>query len=423
MRFRHHSCAVGSARPGHALCSALLFIACSATSAVPAREITEREAIIAALSRTDFLALETGRHQAAEADVEAAVLLPNPRLSVSREGFTTAGQRTIETSYELSQEIDISGRRALAQGAAAQRLAAVDLETRAERNSTIGEVRKVFGEVLYHQQAVAALTAARDRLAASGRIIGAQADAGEASGYDRRRVARELQGLGVKRDIAQAELARGKAMLAAYVEGADADALRPVGAALPELPAELDTLRAALRRRADLAALIARADAAEHDLRSAQRRWVPDLTVGIGNRSFDQAGPDNNRIMMSLSLPLPVFDRGQPEVKRAAATRESLRASHALELARIEATLEGLWRQAAKLAAAAREFRRESLANTRTLTRIAGIAYAAGESSVIDLIDAYRTELDTELLSLELDYRARMARIELDQLAGVSPHE
>jgi outer membrane protein TolC len=42
---------------------------------------------------------------------------------------------------------------------------------------------------------------------------------------------------------------------------------------------------------------------------------------------------------------------------------------------------------------------------------------------VLDLIDAYRSELDTELMSLDLDYRARIARIDLDQIAGVSPHE
>ena len=406
------------------MCRALVAtLALCIAQALPAREITERDAVAAALSRADYQALEASRRMAAEADVEEAAQLPNPRASFAREGFTTAGERTIETSYELSQQIDVAGRRGLARDAAALRLLATESETRGSRNETVAEVRKAFGEALYRARIVDALQVSLRRLASTTGAITRLAQSGEASAYDRRRVEREVMGARVRRDTAAAELARSRAMLAAYLEVAQEEVLQPVGSPLPTPPPALETLRAGLHERHDLAALRTRADAADGELEMARRAWIPEMTVGIGNRVIEEARADNDRVMLSLSMPLPVFDRGQPAAKRAAALREGFRAEHALRLARLDASLNGLWQQSTQLHASALAFRKDALANSRELTGIARKAYEAGEAGVLDLIDAYRTELDTEMLSLELDFRARLARIELDQVAGATLHE
>ncbi len=401
----------------------IMLLALCAGPSLSAREITEPEAIAAALARADFQALEASRRMLAEADVEEAALLPNPRASINREGFTTAGDRTIETSYELSQQLDLAGRRGLARDAATLRLSATESETLGARQVAIAEVRKSFGEALYRSRIVAALEDGLARLSTTGGLIEKLAQSGEASGYDRRRVQRELLGARVRLATATAELARSRAALAAHLDLPQGEDLQPTGSPLPLSPPALEPLRTALHARPDLAALLARADAASEELRIAQRAWIPEMTVGIGNRVIEEARGDNDRVMLSLSMPLPVFDRGQPAAKRAAALREGLRAEHALRLARLDAELGGLWQQASQLHASALAFRREGLAQSRELTGIARAAYAAGEGGVLDLIDAYRSELDTELMSLDLDYRARIARIDLDQIAGVSPHE
>ena len=126
---------------------------------------------------------------------------------------------------------------------------------------------------------------------------------------------------------------------------------------------------------------------------------------------------------MSLGVPIPLFDHGQARVKRALAERDGYRAEHALQMARLGGELDGTWQQASRLFTAALDYRREVLSTSHELSRIAELAYSAGEGDVLDLIDAARTELETELTSFELDHQARMARIELDQLAGVNEHE
>jgi cobalt-zinc-cadmium efflux system outer membrane protein len=401
----------------------VMLLALCVGQSLSAREITEQAAIAAALARADLQALEASRRILAVADVEEAALLPNPRATTNREGFTTAGDRTIETSYELSQQLDLAGRRGLARDAAALRLSATDGETLGDRQAAIAEVRKSFGEALYRSRIVAALDDGLARLSTTSGIIEGLAQSGEASGYDRRRIQRELLGTRVRLATATAELGRSRATLAAYLDLPTGEGLQPTGSPLPPSPPALESLRAALHERPDLAALLARADAASEELQIAQRAWIPAMTVGIGNRVIEEARGDNDRVMLSLSMPLPVFDRGQPAAKRAVALREGFRAEHALRLARLDAALGGPWQQASRLHASALAFRREGLAQSRELTGIARTAHAAGEGGVLDLIDAYRSELDTELMSLDLDYRARVARIELDQIAGVSPHE
>lgn len=94
-----------------------------------------------------------------------------------------------------------------------------------------------------------------------------------------------------------------------------------------------------------------------------------------------------------------------------------------MALAGAAAELRGAWHQAGALRQAAEDFRRESLPASRDLSRIAEAAYRAGEASLLELLDAYRAELDAETTELDLALRARLARIELDHLSGAPLHE
>jgi cobalt-zinc-cadmium efflux system outer membrane protein len=66
-------------------------------------------------------------------------------------------------------------------------------------------------------------------------------------------------------------------------------------------------------------------------------------------------------------------------------------------------------------------YRSEAVAPSADLLRIAESAYRAGESTVLELLDAYKGALEAELTALDLEWKARDARIELDQLTGNHP--
>lgn len=377
--------------------------------------LTEAEAVRLGLARTDFADLARGAVQAAEADVIAAGLLPNPTLDYSRERIN-GSPHTIEQTWMLSQIFDVSGRRTLHREAADRRVAAASAGIANRQLELATEIRRSFHAVLFQQAATRATETWTQRFARVESMIEKLARAGEASGYDRRRLARERQTAEAKLATERADHERELARLMALIGASSAPVLH--GELLPPPPAPLDTALGRLDQRPDLQSLSRRAEAAELEGRAAARGAIPELTVGVGPRFVDDGSTRDNGMALSLSLPLPVFDRQQAAQQRAAAEALQARAEYSLAKSRAEGELRGLYRQAEGLRATAIDYRSRAVAASPELLRIAETAYQGGESSLLELLDAYRGALEAETTALELDARAREARIEYDLLTG-----
>ena len=377
--------------------------------------LTEDEAVRLALARADLADLEHGTLLAAEADVRAARVYPNPVLSYSRERMDGAPEST-EQAWMLEQTFDLAGRRGLHREAATRRVAAVSAGNAGRQLRVVGEIRRSFHAMLRTQATLRATEAWVERFARVEAMVGKLARAGEASGYDRRRLALERQATEAGVASERAELARESARLMALTGVAQQPALQG-----DLLPPPLPALEAALERidrHPTLQALARRAEAADFDGRAARRGAIPEVTVGIGPKQVDSGGVTDNGVAMSVFVPLPVFDRQQASRQRAAAEAQQARAEYRLARARAEGELRGLHRQAETLRTAAADYRDRALAASPELLRIAETAYAGGESSLLELLDAYRGVLETETTAIDLEWRAREARIEYDLLAG-----
>jgi cobalt-zinc-cadmium efflux system outer membrane protein len=380
-----------------------------------AAPLTENEALRRALTRPELAELARARIAEADAEVIAANTWANPSLELSRD--KTGVSR--ESAWRLAQPLDVSGRRGLRQDAARLRLEATEADTRAGRAERAAEVRRGFHEVLRQQSTLNVMDAWRVRFAAISTVVDKLTRAGDASGYDRRRLAREQQAAEAKAAEARAGLERSRARLAALI-GAEPTAEGVAGTLLPDPPADIPTLQARLVQRPDLAALVARAEAANADHAAAQRHF-PELTVGIGGKRVDDGPLRESGALFSVSMALPIFDRQQGAERRSAAQAMAARAEQALARQKAEGDLIGLHRQLAQLIAAAERYRREAVAPSTDLVRIAETAYRAGESTVLELLDAYKGALEAELTAIDLEGKARDARIELDQLTGSHP--
>ncbi len=392
-----------------------LAMACLLPLAGLAAPLTESEAMRLGLIRPELADLARARIAEADADVVAAGIWANPSLELSHD--KTGGAR--ESTWRLAQPFDVSGRRGLRQDAARLRLDATEADTRAWREERAAELRRSFHDVLRQQSALRVIDAWMARFAVIGNVVDKLARAGDASGYDRRRLAREQQTAEAKAAEVRAGLERSRARLAALV-GQPATDEGVAGTLLPTLPAGLPALQARLVQRPDLAALAARADAANADNAAAQRNF-PELTVGVGGKRTDDGVLRENGTLFSVSIPLPVFDRQQGADRRTAAQAMAARAEYALAKQKAEGDLIGLHRQLMQLIAAAERYRREAVAPSADLVRIAEVAYRAGESTVLELLDAYKGALDAETTALDLEWKAREVRIELDQLTGSHP--
>ena len=398
---------------------ALLIAFSQAAPAADVRALTERQAVELALARPVYRQLEDGRLAVAGSAVTEANLLPNPVFAWEQD---RAGG-SVESTARVFQTFDFSGRRALRREAAGIRMDAARFDQEDRRLNTMVEVRRVYSESLFRQEVGGAYARWLRRIENAAEIVRNLAKAGEASGYDRRRLEREAQTATARAAGVAADYARLRETMSGLIGKASGEVVTLEGKLLPGNTPLLESVQSTLRQRPDLASLNAQADAFDRERSAAERAWIPDVTLGVGQKRSEEPGRTVTGPVLAFSLPLPFFDRGQAGLQRAQARASTLRAEQALTYARSEAELRGVWRQAAELRQVAASFRLESLGSSRDLTRIAEAAYRAGEGNILELLDAYRAELDAETTTLDLELRARLARIELDMLSGAKNHE
>jgi cobalt-zinc-cadmium efflux system outer membrane protein len=393
---------------------AALVLGLCAGSAVAGTVLNEAEALRLGLSRPEFSDLLQARVGEAEADALAAGIWANPTLELSRDKTGV----TRESSWQLMQPLDLSGRRGLREEAARQRIRAVASDNLARRNDRAVELRRAFHDLLRRQELLRAVGDWTARFANIGGVVDKLARAGEVAGYDRRRLEREQRSAEARLAETRADQERGRARLAALI-GRAVDA-GIAGRLIPEAPPALPNLQARLATRPDLSALTARVDAAQAD-NAAARRNLPELTVGIGGKRADDGMVRENGNLVMLAFNLPLFDRQQASDRRSAAQAQAARAELGLARQQAEGELVGLHRQLTQLIIAAERYRDTAVAPSFDLVRIAETAYRAGESTILELLDAYKGALEAETTALDLEWKAREVRIELDQLTGNHP--
>jgi len=384
---------------------------------LPLPPLTEAQAIHQGLARDALADLERGAVDAAQADALAAGLAPNPTLGYGRERIPGT-PNGVEETWQISQAFDLSGRRGLRRVAADRLVEAAASGNLARRVEIAAEIRRRFHERLFKQETIRATELWLQRFSRVEAVVDKLARGGEASGYDHRRLARERQAGEARLAAELAELERGRERLAALLGNAQGSAGDVAGSLLPETLPLPEAALAGLERRPDLQALARRAEAADLEGRAAARGWVPEVTLGVGVKQTDNGSARENGALLAVSIPLPLFDRQQAREKRAAAEAFAARAEYRLARARAEGELRGLYAQGERLRKAAVEFRAGAVKATPELLRIAEAAYRGGESSLLELLDAYRGALEAETTALLLEWKARETRIEYDQLTG-----
>ena len=201
----------------HLLSVVLLALPLAAwAQADPIRAFTEAEAVRFGLARADLSDLERGTVEAAEADALAAGLLPNPTLGYSRDRNRGTPGATEET-WQIAQTFDVSGRRGLRREAADRRVDAANAGNTLRRSEVAAEIRHRFHETLFKQETVRATKTWTQRFIRVESLVEKLAKAGEASGYDRRRLTRERQTAQARLSTEQADLDRAAERLAALI--------------------------------------------------------------------------------------------------------------------------------------------------------------------------------------------------------------
>jgi outer membrane protein, heavy metal efflux system len=345
----------------------------------------------------------------AQGAVVQASVLPNPSVflySIGR-GFKPF-QAPVPTQFGLTWTIPVGGKISAATDAAKATLASAKSTREANRRQLVVNVQTAFTTLLLDQ---------------AQRAFSEQ----DAEGFHRELDLNELRykdgkiafGDLLKLRIQAVSIDDALREAALAVEGARADLRHVVGEGVlardfrvvGELgpspkPSNEDAdalLEQALRNRPDYLALLDQQKSAERSLVVQRRTPIPDISILLDyNRPVDDTDASYD---VSLSVPIPLFDRNQGNVTQAEATyeksklaEESLRTQMRSDL--VKALRE--WDAASALLSA---YQAGTVDEAKQSLEIARHAYELGTGSLLDFLDA-----EASYRQIEGAYRAAMAR-------------
>ena len=366
----------------------------------------------------------------ARADVARSRLLPNPSLDTNLSDLAIGETNppglgfgdTAVLGITVSQTLEI-GKRGPRVRAARLRLEAGAESYRDAWSDAIGRARLALGRVVHLRSRQAAL---EENLADARRVLDLQRsrlDHGDISGTDYDRLF--VDGRVLEAEVAQngaeyrgAVAACAAALFAACdAEGADLGALDSATELLSIDPAWEE----ALALRPDLRELEFEERSAREDAVLAARSAIPDpsLSVGYVRDKLTISGDQPRTLVFGVSVPLPIFARGQYDAERARLRADELRQTAAAALARARADVAALLERRTTLARTLADLRDQALPRSKSVLDSTLAAVTQGELSTTDLLLARRTHTELVLKVMDMQFAAFSAGNDLRQSLGL----
>jgi cobalt-zinc-cadmium efflux system outer membrane protein len=391
-----------------------LFLLAQSAGTLAAQEWTEAQVIQRFLDQSPYAREMKARVDSVRADVAGRTLLPNPSAVFSREG---AGYASF---YQIDQQVPWSGRRGILKQAGTAAVAATEAEASVVLWSLRSDVRIAFYRMLAAQRRQSVLADGLRDLEGVIRILRTRESEGEGSKYDRLRAERETAEYRSQLALAQTDIAQARAVLQGFL---------PAGTVVEKVSGALDTsspvpgpdslVQRALTHRFEYIAEQRQIERYGLEQRAAERLRYPEPTAIVGMKRGDVAvGQRETSAAVGISIPLPIFNKGQTEAARWRAEQQVALARRDAVERRIRADVAGAAEAVRLKRAAVEQYRREVGPLGDDLNRIVRVAYDEGEVGILELLDSYRVTRQALLRLVELESLVKEAQIDLDRAVG-----
>lgn len=381
--------------------------------AVPALAagLSEEQAVRRGLDQPRVMTLLEARRAAAEGTASSVGRWENPELEYSEESLELPGDDSRDRFLWVRQRFNVAGARGLERRAARRNLDGQYARIELERLALIREIRALYYDAVAAGQRCESQRHWHERLAQLVAAVEARRRAGDAARYDAVRLRQELALVSARTLEARAELESAREALFDLIA---AEPVELTGGLLPPEAAAPATLVG----HPTLRALQAEASSADARAKAARRDAWPDVTLGIGQRDFEEGAIDAQGGLFAIGVEVPLFNRRQGEIQAADSEARALRAEASLVRSRLQAQVGEARRMLEVRRAAVLDLKAQAAGEGGSLSVMAEAAYAAGEIDVMALIDAQRTELALAGEITALSRAAREAYIQLQYLSG-----
>lgn len=386
----------------------------------PTGTVSLRDAVALALMQSPELATFAWELRAREARMLQAGRPPNPVITTlvqdlgGRTGLTGAADPIqAQTTIELSQLIELGGKRAARQRLAASTrdLAAWDYET--ARMDVLTRVTRAYLDVLASQEAVALAAQTTNVIEQVQQAVGLRVTAGVVSPIEQTKAEVAVAAVRIESDRARRTLDADRRRLAALWGSSSARFQSAVGdlTNLPPVPAFAE-LQERLSQNPDLARWAAEIAQREAALAVERSKRVPDVAVLGGYRRYPEI--DSNAFLIGASVQLPLFDRNRGAIQeardRVSKAYEEQRAAEA----RVTALLAEAYRALSSAKDDVSAFASSVLPGARSAFEAVGEGYRLGKFGYLDVLDAQRTLVGAggQYLRALSDYHKAAAEVE-----------
>jgi len=394
-------------------------------SGVPPREPTGllslSQALALALTESPELAPFAWQERADEARVLQARLRINPFLDLQIQdvlgtGAFSGGQQA-ETTLQLSQVIELGGKRAARTDVASQARGVTHAEYELMRVDVLAKVTQRFIDVVANQKfldlAISNHQSAEDAL----RTVQSRVRAGRGSALEAMK--------------AQVALARGKALVeAARHEQNTAKKIlvaswRSTSPVFERAEADLfvrkpiptfEELTSRISSSPEVARWVSKRRLREAEIRLAEALRIPNLTLAAGVRRLKTVG--EQAFVFGFSMPLPLFDRNQGGTAESRALLGRAEAERELAEFRLNALLLKLYEEMVHDIHVMEGLEKEILPKADEALAISRKGYAQGRFSYLEVLDAQRTIFDVrhEYIRTATSYHKFL--VEIERLTG-----
>lgn len=363
---------------------------------------------------------------AAAARERQAGAFPNPTLSYQREQTSGDGQINSQNITSVDQPIELGGLRGARTEAARLRREAAESRLRVAEAQVDFDVTRAYALAVAADRRTTLAQQVTNAFARARTVSETRLVQGDVSGYANRRI--RLEAARYAGLLAEALLTQRTARLTL------ASLLAPTGDSLASLEVVLEdsliaaplalasaSLRAlAGRHGAELRAATLDAEVAAADARlvSRERLPVPVLSAGFKNEQVIGGGTFGG-FVAGVSLPLSIWDRrrgaieaANADARRRVAEVEVVRRRVAREVDEAAESLRAVEEQLALL-------RPQLGAESEAAMRAAQVAYAEGEITLVEWLDAVRAYQEAESTYASLRSESLIRRAALERAVGV----
>jgi len=331
---------------------------------------------------------------------QQANTLPNPSVGFEVDNFAPGPTNNVggaETTLMLSQLIELGGKRDARVSAALGDYDAARWEREAARLELLSETTIAFVEAVSAQRRVGLLERQAAALEKLVPLMQRRVDAGASSPSEVSRTQAAVGTTRLERERARLALAIAKRELTALM-GRDVPDFVTVSGDFGRIvrPAPFENLVKAIDDNPQLMRWTAIRAQRDGDLLVARLKPIPDVTASVGWRYYSENS--ESAIRLGVSMPIPVLDRNRGAIREAQENAQKVHAERAVNRLKLIAVVAKAHDTASSQLQQLDLLRKTILPAARQTVSVIEAGYGQGRFTVLEILDAYRTLADAELM-------------------------